>query len=176
MSRSIIQGIFMAILSVCSLVTQGQGLKTYSADKKAEALYLINSTIIVNGLTETLNPEDFKSIMVYGDNNTPAPLAGLSHSGIVNITYNKPVISKSLVELASQKGLSGPVTFIINGNTLNDAQAATLRIAPEAIENIVIEKSDTQHKRAVMNINLAHSKEVTQSAARADNKVRIWVR
>ena len=176
MSRSVIQGIFMIILSAFSFVTRGQDLKDYSAHKKAEPLYLLNSNIIFNGLSSTLNKADVKSIMVYGDKNTPASLVGLSHSGIIDVTYAKPVTSRSLIELANQNALSGPVTFTINGNTLNDAQAATLRIAPEAIANITIEKSDSQYKRVAMNITLASVKEVTQSAARSDNKVRTWVR
>jgi len=168
---------FIFTLIVHSMIGYGQTSNyTSLMSKKSEPLYLLNSTIIANGLFTHLNLKNFKSIIVYKDHNGPSHLSNISSSGIIDIVYTEPISSKSLSEIALQQQLSGPVVFFLNGNKLDNTQVAALRIVPEAIDQLLITHSTSNNLETIVNIRTATSKEPSQNNARVSNERRIMIR
>lgn len=177
MRNHLLQLLFVAILLAHSAVGYGQS-SAYGKLLKSipEPVYLLNSTTIVNGLFTSLNPKSFTSIIVYKNQEVPDPLKNLSSTGIVDISCNQAILGNSFTEIASQHGLHGPVTFIINGNKLNAMQLAVLRIAPEAIGQLSVTQPTSQNSDTIVNIQLAVSKKTEQNDARSANKSRVMIR
>ncbi|TGD80645.1 hypothetical protein [Hymenobacter wooponensis] len=105
---------------------------------------MLNSTIIINGLLQELNPQEITSVEVYkGPGSPEAPTAAphlknLSPAGALNITSSKRVRSRSFAQVGRRLGLRGPLIFALNGHTLTSQDAAALRIAPSAIGQVHI--------------------------------------
>jgi len=107
---------------------------------------VLNSTIIINGIIADFKLQDtreIKKVIVYKGANTPdipdvAPQ--LKHLGVsvIDIISAKRVRSLSFAQLGRQLGLRGPLTFALNGHTLDAQAVAVLRIAPAAIEQVHI--------------------------------------
>ena len=112
-----------------------------------DPVYVLNSTIIINGMLADFTDEDarqIKQIMIYKGLNSPeaqaaAPqLSNLSPAGVVDIISSKRVRSQSFSQLGRQLGVHGPLVFALNGHLLDQSTVATLRIVPAAIGQIHI--------------------------------------
>jgi len=129
-----------------------------------DPIIIINSTIIANGFFDRLDPMDIKELFIYRESNTPSLLRNLTLAGvgIVAITYDKPVVSHSFTGIARQQGVRGPFRVVLNGQTLDAAQVATLRIAPEAIGQVQVTRATSGTAEALMTIKLVEAKTDSQ--------------
>lgn len=165
----------LRLLSIATLTaysTMSYGQKPTS--KSLEPLYIINSNVIANGLIPLLNPKDYSKIIVYKDNDAPERLKNLSSSGIIDITYEKPINSKSFAQIGLELGLHGPIGFVINGKKLDAAQLASLRIAPEAIGQLQVTPATSTASETVVSISIqtSESKITSQKNARGTVMIR----
>lgn len=116
-----------------------------------DPVYVLNSTIIINGVFHDFTTEDtrkIKQVMVYKALDNPgtqaaAPqLRNLSPAGVIDITLPKRVSSQSFAQLGKQLGkqlgVRGPLLFALNGHPLDAPTVAVLRIAPAAIGQLHI--------------------------------------
>lgn len=168
MRTYLLRFLFVATLTACSIMSYGQK----PTSNTLEPLYIINSNIIANGLIPLLNPKEYSNIIVYKDNDAPTPLKNLSSSGIISITYEKPINSKSFAQIGLELGLHGPLGFVINGNRLDASQVANLRIAPEAIGQLHVTPAISTASEAVVNIQTAVSKTTSQKNSRGTVMIR----
>lgn len=143
--------VYLLFLGLCSapIGSYAQETTSYSRPQVPipDPIYVLNSTIIINGVIADFTAQDtkeIKKIMVYKGADTPsaqyiaAPHLKNLGVGVLDITSSKQVPSQSFAELGRQLGLHGPLVFALNGHTL-DAQAVTaLRIAPAAIGQLHI--------------------------------------
>lgn len=141
----------LGVLALCGSARTGQAQETASYTRPQASLpdpvYVLNSTVIINGLlADFTNKEtqEIKKVMVYKGLSSPgaqeaAPqLLHLSPSGVIDITSAKRVRSKSFAQVGRQLGLRGPLRFAINGHLLDQQAVAALRIAPAAIGQLHI--------------------------------------
>lgn len=112
-----------------------------------DPVYVLNSTVIINGLLPEFTQDEtkkIKKVMVYKGLNSPPTqetvpyLLHLSPTGVIDITSSKRVRSKSFAQVGRQLGLRAPLQFALNGHPLDPQTVATLRIAPEAIGQLHI--------------------------------------
>ncbi|PJJ61110.1 hypothetical protein [Hymenobacter chitinivorans] len=147
--------LFLTTLSLCSATAYGQETATSKALKQIpEPLFIINSTIIANGRITTIDPKDYKDIMVYRNPTAPEILKNVTSGGIIAITYEGPIESKSFAQVARQHGVRGPVSIVLNGHKLSAEQAATLRIAPEAIDQVQVTRATADSAETTLAIQL----------------------
>lgn len=109
-----------------------------------DPVYVLNSTIIINGVLQDINPQEIKGIMVYKGPTSPgaetvAPqLRNLGTAGVLDITSGKRVKSQSFAQIGRRLRLRGPLTFALNGHPLDAQAVAALRVAPAAIGQLHI--------------------------------------
>lgn len=155
----------LALLNAVAVTGYGQAKSV--AEKRYDvkpALFILNANVIANGFVARLDPKDFQDMALYNNQDAPGALKNLSAGGVVVITYNGRVKSESFAELSQRLGLQGPVSFVLNGHTLDAAQVATLRIVPEAIEQVRT-TSRPGTPGAVVNISLTEAKSDDQRRA-----------
>ena len=165
--------LFIATLSACAIKSYGQGSVTNRpTNKNQEPLYIFNSNIIGNGLITSLNPKDFKNIVVYKEQDGPDVLKNLTSSGILAITYDGKINSKSFAEIGLQLGLHGPLSFVVGGLKLDAVQQSTLRIAPEAIGQLIVTPATSANSETLVNIQIVESKAASKENARGTVMIR----
>jgi len=165
--------LFIVTLTTFAIRSHGQNpanSKPISTIK--EPLYILNSNIIGNGLIANLNPKYFKDIVVYKEQDRPSLLKNLTSSGVLAITYDGKINSKSFAEVGLQLGLHGPLSFVINGHKLDANQQATLRIAPEAIGQLNITPATSANSETLVYIQLIEYKTTSQRNARGTVMIR----
>ncbi|TGE04120.1 hypothetical protein [Hymenobacter fodinae] len=148
MTYSAIRLFCLMALGCIALPGHAQETASYSRPQVqiSEPVYVLNSSIIINGLLQNINPQHIKSIEVYKDPGNSEAQAGASHLknlsrfGVINITYPKRVRSRTFAQVGRRLGLRGPLIFALNGHTLSTEDAAALRIAPVAIGQLHIQK------------------------------------
>lgn len=140
----------LCLLALCSvtLVSQAQETTSYSRPLGPipDPVYVLNSTIIINGVLADFTVQDtkeIKKIVVYKGTDTPsaqdrAPQLKNLGVGVIDITSSKRVRSQSFAQLGRQLGLRGPLTFALNGHPLDAQTVAALRIAPAAVGQLHI--------------------------------------
>jgi hypothetical protein len=138
MRAYIIRLLLVSTVIVCSINSYGQSTYSNSIPKIPEPLYLINSTIIANGIIRNLNKEHIKNIAIYRGHDEPNTLKDLSSTGIIDMTYDAQVESESFTELGLRLKLLSPIIFVINGHKLTSTQVNNLRISPKAIGKLKI--------------------------------------
>ncbi|WP_044001210.1 hypothetical protein [Hymenobacter swuensis] len=114
-----------------------------SATEQAEPIYLLNSTIIINGLFADFSPNDIQGIEVYKpsmrtDDSTLLPWQVSLGTGVLIINSKRRVAAESLSQLARRMKISGPLQFAINGHWLSSEATSNLRITPAAIAQLHI--------------------------------------
>lgn len=127
-------------LCACAFASYGQATTSYERPKVElpDPLYVMNSTVIINGLIASFDPKDIESINVYKGKDEPPQLRNLGPAGILDITCSKRIKSESFAQIGRRLGLRGPSIFAINGYPVSAAALNSLRIAPEAIGQIHI--------------------------------------
>ncbi len=131
-----------------TLVSHAQETTSYNRPQTPipDPVYVLNSTIIINGVLADFTAKEtkeIKKIRVYKGMDTPdaqdiPPQLKHLGAGVLDITSSKRVRSRSFAQLGRRLGLRGPLTFALNGHPL-DAQAVdVLRIAPAAIGQLHI--------------------------------------
>lgn len=156
----------IAALSACSMTSYGQGSSpNKSIHNIPDALRIFNSNIIGNGLESRLDSKKIKEIVVYKGQDGPGVLKDMTSAGILAITYDGQISSKSFAEIGAQYGLHSPLSFVLNGHKLDSAQLAFLRIAPEAIGKIAIIPAAAGTPETTVNIQLAEAKTASKSNA-----------
>ena len=140
----------LCLLALCSvtLVSQAQETTSYSRPLGPfpDPVYVLNSTIIINGVLADFTVQDtkeIKKVVVYKGANTPsdkdiAPQLKNLGVGVIDITASKRVHSQSFAQLGRKLGLRDPLTFALNGHLLDAQTVAALRIAPAAIGQLHI--------------------------------------
>jgi hypothetical protein len=159
--------LLIAALSFRFFTSYGQDAATSQAlGHLPEPLFIINSTIIANGLVAQLDAKNFKHIVVYKEQTatTPTLLKNLA-TGIIAITYDGKVESKSFAKIGRQYGVQGPLSVVLNGRKLSPEQVATLRIAPEAIGQVQVTRATPGTSETIVAIQLAESKPDSQGHA-----------
>ncbi|GAB3637676.1 hypothetical protein GCM10027422_32660 [Hymenobacter arcticus] len=131
----------------------------------SEPLYIINGNIIGNSIISSLNSANFKGVIVYKNQDGPGILKNLSSTGIIAITYDGQISSKSFAEIGNQLGLHGSLSFIVNGHKLDATQLTGLRIVPEAIGTPHITKATLEVPETTVNIQTVESKSSAQRSA-----------
>ena len=129
---------FLAILCPGCFTSYGQQITSYSQSVGPfpEPLYLVNSTIIMNGTFTTINPKDIESIRIYKGQDGPPNLKNLDFTGIVAVEYKQKIKSQPLAKLAKRLGVSGPLIFALNRHALPPEAARILRIVPAGIAQL----------------------------------------
>ena len=150
---------FLFLLGWCSVgfVAQAQVTTTYSRPQGpiGDPVFVLNSTVVVNGVIADYAGNDIKKVWVYKRADTldtpkiPPHLRSISAAGIIDIASPKHVASRSFPQLGRQLGLRGPVAFALNGHPLDPPAVAALRIAPAAIGQIHLMRptADAPHTR-----------------------------
>lgn len=135
---------FLALYSVTP-VSQAQETTSYNRPQVPipEPVYVLNSTIIINGVFADFTKQEIQKIVVYKNGNMPdsqdiAPQLKNLGVDVLDITSSKRVRSKSFTQLGRQLGLHGPLSFALNGHPLDGQAVALLRIAPAAIGQLHI--------------------------------------
>lgn len=165
--------LFIVTLSACAIRSHGQNpANSKPISKVKDPLYIFNSNIIGNGLIANLNPKDFKDVVVYKEQNGPSLLKNLTSSGILAITYDGKINSKSFAEIGLQLGLHGPLGFVIDGHKLDADQQATLRIAPEAIGQLNVTPATSANSETLVSVQIVESKTASQRNARGTVMIR----
>ncbi|GAA4383954.1 hypothetical protein GCM10023186_25640 [Hymenobacter koreensis] len=100
---------------------------------------------------------------VYRGQDMPSSLQNISFTGLVDVTYDKPISSQPLMELRNQRGLAGPVVFVLNGNRLTAAQVAFLRFVPEAIGQVQVSPANATNMETVISIQTNTTKPPRQA-------------
>ena len=126
---------FLALLCNGCFTSYGQETAAYNRPvvPLPEPLYLVNSTIIVNGTFATIDPNAIESVEIYKGQDGPPNLQNLDFTGIVAVEYKKKIKSQPLAKLAKKLGASGPLVFALNGHPLPPESARILRIVPAGI-------------------------------------------
>ncbi|GAB3223563.1 hypothetical protein GCM10027346_02700 [Hymenobacter seoulensis] len=158
--------ISIALLNICSSTVFGQDtLPVTPARTIADPLFLLNSVVIINGYISHINTDDVKGVTAYKYDTAPAMLKNLAADGIIVLTYDKHVKSKSFTEIGKQYKLRRPISFVLNGKKLDDVQAAKLRIVPEAIGRLCIEPATSKDSESVVSIQLKANKPASGNKA-----------
>jgi len=145
-------------LCVSTLTSQAQETTSYSRPQVQfpDPVYVLNSTVIINGVFAKLEPQEIKKVMVYrpGTPDTQAAAPHLNNLGVavIDIISPKHVRSQSFSQLGRQLGLKGPLTFALNGHSLDPQAVAALRIAPAAIGQIHILRPTTEQPETRVDI------------------------
>ncbi|TGE18614.1 hypothetical protein [Hymenobacter elongatus] len=146
--------LFIATLCASSIISYGQATATSQALKQIpEPLFIINSVIIANGRIATIDPKDYKDLVIYREQTAPDLLKNLA-AGIIAITYDGQIESKSFAEIGRQHGVRGPLSVVLNGRKLSAEQVATLRIAPEAIGQVQVTRASNDSSETIVAIQL----------------------
>ena len=146
-----------------TLTSQAQGTASYSRPQASipDPVYVLNSTVIINGLPAKLKPQEIKKVVVYKpgapDTQAAAPHLNNLGVGVLDITSAKRVRSQSFSQLGRQLGLKGPLTFALNGHSLDPPAVAALRITPAAIGQIHILRPTTEQPETRVDIWLVPS-------------------
>ncbi|MCB2377411.1 hypothetical protein LGH70_07455 [Hymenobacter sp. BT635] len=149
----------MAACSFNSISSYGQAPATGPARQPMpEPLYIINSTIIANGLVAEIDVQAIKNMVVYKGQSIPDELKNMTTTGIIAITYAGRIKSKSFAALGRQYGVRGPRSVVLNGHKLSPEQASTLRLAPEAIGQVLVIPPTADTAETLLTIQLAVSK------------------
>lgn len=128
-----------------------------------DPLYLVNSTIVVNGALGHIIPNDMDKMMIYRSGTAPELLNSLTSTGIIDMMLkksSKAIKSKSFKQVARQQKVRGPFRVALNGQLLSAAQATTLRIAPAAIGQVQVTPATVADPAALLSITLAKYKPV----------------
>lgn len=128
------------------------------APQRQYGLFILNSSIIVNGSLAQLKKEAIRGVVIYKGNDAPEGLRNLSSPGIMVLTYDMQVPSQSFTEISAQRGLGGPLKFVLNGHPLTATQVATLRITPESIGVVSVTPPTDAVRETTVSIQVAESK------------------
>ena len=151
---------FVVALCFRFIPSHGQDTTTQQAlSQIPEPLYIINSTIIANGLVAEIDPKAIKSIVVYKESSIPEQYRDIA-AGIVAIACDGKIKSRSFAAIGRQYGARGPIRVVLNGRVLNAAQAATLRIAPQAVGQVQVTAATAAIPATTVAIRLAVAKPV----------------
>ncbi|NVO84082.1 hypothetical protein [Hymenobacter terrestris] len=165
-NRLYLTGILLACGWGNAYTTLAQQTTAYTLPSvvQAQAVFVLNSTIIVNGMLNKLPPNDIKAVMVYKGNKAeyPVQLRNLG-AGIIDIKLAKRIKSQSFAKLGKQLGINGPVLFALNGHPLDAPTVAGLRIAPAAIGQLHIVRPTAGQTATLVDVWLAQSPK-TESA------------
>jgi len=121
-------------------------------------LFIVNSIIVGDKIISQLETQAIKNTVIYRGLNAPGIYANLTTAGIVVITSEEQIANQSFAELAAQRRVSGRISFLLNGHELNAAQATTIRINPESIEQLHITPPSTAGGETTVSIQVASSK------------------
>ncbi|RSK23821.1 hypothetical protein [Hymenobacter metallilatus] len=162
----------LVLLKSTAILSYGQAKSVIKKQHDIKsALFILNTNIIANGFVARLDPKDFQGIALYNNQDAPGALKDLNPGGVVVITYNGRVKSESFAELSRRLGLQGSISFVLNGHTLDAAQVATLRIVPEAIDQVRT-TSTPGISGTVVNISLVEAKSNNHKTASGATMIR----
>lgn len=135
-------------------------------------LFIVNSIIIGGNLWEQIKTDNIKDLSIHRPEDSQGIFKNLSSAAIIAVVYNGKLNSISFSELAIQRGLHGPLKFVLDGYPLDAAQLAALRIAPEAIGNLHITPPASEGQVTTVDIQLAKQ----QATARKYSPGTIMIR
>lgn len=148
----------IAALNTCSTMSYGQVVNSKApAAQIPDPVYIINTNIIANGVVLQLDSKKFGEILVYKNYNAPSLMKNLASAGIISITYNGQINSKSFLDISKDQGIIGSVIFAINGYQLDATQLSTLRIVPEAIGLMKVTAATSKVSATTISIQLTES-------------------
>lgn len=158
----------LCLLTLCAVALECHAQTPFSSSlppaPQSDLVFLLNSTIIVNGLLAEIAEKDkraakkvrvYKSVDSVINTTTPdlsAYLQRLSSSGLIDISLAKRVRSQSIHRLGRQLGLRGPLVFALNSYPLDPQTVAAVRIAPAAIGQIHIIQPSLQARETRVDI------------------------
>jgi hypothetical protein len=138
----------LCLVGLCTVSSSGYAQETTSYSRPqmpiSDPVYVLNSTVIINGLLAEFTPQEIKGITVYkgpaspGTETVAPQLRNLSSAGVLDIKSAKRVKSQSFAQVGRRLGLRGPLTFAVNGHPLDPQAVAALRVAPAAIGQLHI--------------------------------------
>lgn len=118
-------------------------------------LVLLNSSIVIDFATPGLNPNDIDKLMIYKGNNVPPQWRPLAAYGIIDITMKKRAklkpTSRTLAQIGRSLGLSGTISYAINGLSTLETK---LRIANDAIGRIDIKRATASSPDVLVDIRI----------------------
>jgi hypothetical protein len=144
------KNIFLLLLCCISIRSLAQDTKYHKLPDTREnmPLCIINSRII--GWVDILNPDSIKTFNVYKDNQTPKNLKNLGQYGVLLISTNQYIKTKTFAEIKNWLDLEGNVKFAVDGFYVDDE---TLLIATSSIKEInVINNVINNSTEVVVNI------------------------
>ncbi|WBA40171.1 hypothetical protein [Hymenobacter canadensis] len=128
-----------------------------------DPIYLLNSSIVINGALEYIVPNDIDRVVIHKTDTAPEALHNLASTGIVDIALkksSKSIKSKTFKQVARQQKVRGPFRVVLNGQLLSAAQATTLRIAPAAIGQVQVTPATADDPVALLSIKLSREKPI----------------
>ena len=136
----------------------GPKTTSYRPAAQPDPLYILNSQVIIgNGLQEIL-PNDIEKLAIYkGGADTPSKWRSLTEYGIISITLKAKsktrIEAKTLAQIGKGLKLEGPVSYLINGMPVGEAD---LRIATAAIGEVKVMRATPTNSTTLVNIQIAH--------------------
>jgi hypothetical protein len=135
------KNIFLLLLCCISIhsLAQDTTYRKLPVAKLNVPTYMINSRII--GGVDGLNPDSIKTINVYKDKTVPENLKNLGQFGIVLISTNQYIKTKTFAEIKNWLDLEGNIKFAVDGFYVDDE---TLLIATNSIKEINVINNATE--------------------------------